>query len=1084
VSHGKRTGMKRALQQIKSENERLMALCFTTWSREQLLQALQHAKAQAGGCESSRQKGVGMLARQLAHESEELIKFDFHAWREFAHKERQKRKQHENTQHYMLRQIESAGLQLESQCFMCWQREASLAKQQRTFDKLKSEETASAKEKVQAQAVSMVAHKFPKELVRSCFVGWLTRHATEKRKGEVMKMATSQVNDRETFLQIMCYLVWKNVMAVEAAARVKGQLEAQMSQNRQKVLLAMDKKAHQTDNQVLQASLVGWFDHIRLVKKAKEKQAQSLIGIAKSQELLEFHCFAEWVREIGRVKYQALNRERLESLEAEKHKATESLLHQFSKSDKMLTTHVFKEWHGVIAQVKNREKNMTRAMASIAHMEKAALDMFFKSWVHCIMVLKLEATAAKEHKAAKDNNLRRVERQWATHNKSAEEMCLSSWRVAVEMEHKKESSKKNSAKVAMRMVGDHDNALLQHLFSEWAHDVKMEKSASESRVGLEKLLKDEAGHMSSAMSKAGQLQDKISEMLVFMEWKHITRLQAHIDANIKESKEKAMMVIHGLGEGACRVLVYLCYGKWSFYVKHSRLKKSIRDKNIANAMLQADKPKSGLLCRVLVHWYHWQVEGKLKGRYDRDKEDFRRATMQKEAEMAARAVQQKHQAQVTMQHMFEHNEQTFLKVFVDVWHTYNMAKKRKDLEFQATQRKVMALAEASLRTIVLVWGLEAKTSKENEALNKKDLERKSHEKHSLMNLQDQNHNMAGEFLLRITIMTWKVVMAEAACEHVKAAAAKNAEGLRMHEKSLASRLRCDMLAEAERMNGGAMVGQPSPALLMLAWQCVIQLERMEHKMKDASKMSGSLTVTRARQQCERLGRLVTRRDKGRVFTLWLLYVCVMMQYREDHKNHMRCHGHSRVFAIKLQSRLCKLRFFYRFLWVCFPRPRAIEFPAPSVRAPDFNKDPPAFFVRPVSAERRKWPITYVPSNSEIRRYEAWQDSRNTGSAPITVLRPGPETRPAEQRSIAGPAMIADTESSPADQTTGNSELPEGVAAAPDMPAGDRFSLAAKASTSDQEYRRLFEHNRREIREGRLERESPGQRVQGWGVWMT
>merc|ERR1712224_564517 len=52
-------------------------------------------------------------------------------------------------------------------------------------------------------------------------------------------------------------------------------------------------------------------------------------------------------------------------------------------------------------------------------------------------------------------------------------------------------------------------------------------------------------------------------------------------------------------------------------------------------------------------------------------------------------------------------------------------------------------------------------------------------------------------------------------------------------------------------------------------------------------------------------------------------------------------------------------------------------------------------------------------------------------------------------------------------------------------AAERFDLASRAITSDQEYRKLLEVNKREIREERVgggHNEQP--RFVGWGLWTT
>jgi len=176
------------------------------------------------------------------------------------------------------------------------------------------------------------------------------------------------------------------------------------------------------------------------------------------------------------------------------------------------------------------------------------------------------------------------------------------------------------------------------------------------------------------------------------------------------------------------------------------------------------------------------------------------------------------------------------------------------------------------------------------------------------------------------------------------------------------------------------------------------------------------------------------------------YCCLWhVQMRLDSRRQYDTQARHRGFIIRLRGRLYQQSCLLSWLRILPIKP--YEAPAWK-RVPEFLKDPPAIYVRPVT------------------RTGAWHEA--PGAAMIEDTQcPGRQPRePPENQAVA---MTVSSRAAGTDSVQ-------------TLAPGERFLLANQAMTSDVDYKRLLEHNRREIRDGPDARGTA--KVTGWGVWMN
>lgn len=165
---------------------------------------------------------------------------------------------------------------------------------------------------------------------------------------------------------------------------------------------------------------------------------------------------------------------------------------------------------------------------------------------------------------------------------------------------------------------------------------------------------------------------------------------------------------------------------------------------------------------------------------------------------------------------------------------------------------------------------------------------------------------------------------------------------------------------------------------------------------------------------------------------WRLSTAVHVQSIEDRRRSCRGISAGRAMALKLRGWVLEQRFLYLWVMMCPLKPVALLLPKPEY----FVKEPPRFFVAPAP------PVSSRPSSA----------------------------RPAPRRDLDRWGQLHDD--GPLDLSPAASALQP----------GERFVLANRAMTSDVEYQKLLDLNKREIREARDGPDLP--RFVGWGMWSS
>jgi hypothetical protein len=250
--------------------------------------------------------------------------------------------------------------------------------------------------------------------------------------------------------------------------------------------------------------------------------------------------------------------------------------------------------------------------------------------------------------------------------------------------------------------------------------------------------------------------------------------------------------------------------------------------------------------------------------------------------------------------------------------------------------------------------------------------------------------------------------------------------------------------------------------LVLAWHSIAQKGRLKRAVLRHSRAAGV-----------RIAILRNRRILAEAFIGWLV-VLTMRSWTAGRNTLMSIH---RVYILRMRSLLLQERCFRSWMRAVPLKP----FIAPALqRVPgwltdsSFLKDPPQIFMRPILGTDR------LEMTCPVVR-------RNRSLSPPSYRRPEIRSATVSPRNNAATYELHEGPQDP-----NNSEvMPCPIAIDPTrahLAPGERYVLATRAMTSDVEFKRLLEHNRREIKEQRGEYEirvaAPGEEttVHGWGIW--
>jgi len=283
---------------------------------------------------------------------------------------------------------------------------------------------------------------------------------------------------------------------------------------------------------------------------------------------------------------------------------------------------------------------------------------------------------------------------------------------------------------------------------------------------------------------------------------------------------------------------------------------------------------------------------------------------------------------------------------------------------------------------------------------------------------------------------------------------------------------------------------------IIAWRCIALSGRAGAKLEDKWISARSRASAQSRMAAERVGTQLDVILLLQCIAGWRLGACMEAMESSDSRRFRRCSSLGRICLIRLRGRLQQQAAWLRWSLYCRMKPRAplISLQGTQAKgvqvAPDFCAEPPKFFVRPVSVGN--WPIAHISSVHEAStevssgRQHAWEvPPQRSLQLQVTNSTSGPpasERQEDEAVTAARAAMAAAATTTTA--TTCSPALANSASARALLAPAERYKLANNATVSDGDYRKLLEHNRREIRENRTGDEPSRKSLVGWGVWTT
>jgi len=306
------------------------------------------------------------------------------------------------------------------------------------------------------------------------------------------------------------------------------------------------------------------------------------------------------------------------------------------------------------------------------------------------------------------------------------------------------------------------------------------------------------------------------------------------------------------------------------------------------------------------------------------------------------------------------------------------------------------------------------------------------------------------------------------------------------------------LQQSHQMAAKRMADLDEP-LVLLTFNA-LRHQMMEGRVTKAAEARCAAFKTRAMARDSSSGQQKAHwqdeNSMSRAYLGWRFMASVSGVERLERKRLGRLATLGRAYAVKLRSRMQELRCIYSWLLAIKTKP-----PVENHDKHDsgFLADPPSFFVKPVMRpepagllqlhDQVHFPTSPRPKSAGLLRPTPQPFQQlEVELAPEEFVEAGERQDSATVATAAAAAAAAalnfSAPPSPQAGRTASNPTRFTVTTSPakgTLSARDRYALASQAATSDGEYRRLLEENRREIRENR--RSSP-EKVIGWGVWTN
>jgi len=1016
-------GKRRALCACQGYMEALLAGCWTSWVLLRVRQQRHHLR-----------HVEAVHQRSLAASRVDLIRTCFNACRVHAQDSRANRRRKAQSMVSAWWRISSSDDALKAQLLLGWARAANTSKwvliTEATENRIDKALVCLSRAKAGALRElhrNLIAVSFARFSI--CLATWRAVIAARHRKKQNMLRTDSVMKKDIASMIAQCFLAWA---VVKEAARIK-RLSDNALLRRDVAVKVVGRAVEQQDWLLILCCFLPWRQVPCMTSRRRllERTTRSLVDVQAHVQLAT--CIAVWHRECvdtWKAKHACLvNKvEATTRLLSKRTTQAESLVTRTSiQTLSALTSSCFFDWRSCID---SKKMAIAQALREMHSRVTQSSYISFTGWAQAVREAKhLENYA--QHDVA--TQLRKKIAQtmlvdWfnvSTMQIMRAVMCSwNDWTKALKQ------TKQRTMFAASLWYQNRWDLIQKNVLWAWGRASSSRKELTQASARAGNLLRQAKRIAGFAAYRQAFLMERIHTMYHFDEWREIT----HTDQEIARGHENmSAAIIKCAGYFVRCRLTTRAQGWFGAWIHATARAKADRYRVAKSISLTVAKRTIDLILLCFHGWHHiMAIEAEATQLAQAESN-----IMEFERKLSMEVCHSENLREIAIWNSVNWLRILLLTMVVAAWHMIALTKRLDRMRKKRCMAHMIRDLQEDANSLVLhcwnVW-------KRSLALSNIQDELQQSFRHRLAEIRENIgkavlSQVERQVSWRLAELLWHCVVAwlddVGEARSTMALAGANERGRRLRDRSIE--------------HVAVHVAAPSLlTLLFLAWRGAVEAQILRRALSETTKRQRSKGTMWAHRTAHSVGRRALRLVLARCFSLWRLCLLVRLQYLRDERLHSRCIGLGRIAVLKLRSMLLKQRCLYHWLWTCPERKREVHLPIPLAKAPDFTKEPPKIFVRPMSATtvRPKWPIDDVPAQ---------------GSSTVHT------------------ALSLDD--------TGPSEVGEGTEKTQKVSAAvDRHALAARATTSDTEYRRLFEHNRREIRE--IRETSCPQAVIGWGVWTA
>jgi len=678
----------------------------------------------------------------------------------------------------------------------------------------------------------------------------------------------------------------------------------------------------------------------------------------------------------------------------------------------------------------------------------------------------------------KEQTMNLMRKLLAGSQKAVMQVCADAWLKFAETEKFRKIGKTSTLKSASKMLSNMDSQFKKTVFAEWimAH-----------RMGAQQRQIDELN------SKMHQMEESAG-------------------ANGSRQKQAALGFAQGKADLGEKALKKISFEGWHEIKNHAAEQKAIKQQHSKVAGHMIAQNAQGLLFGIFAAWMRDAAHSKQE-RIKLELEGYASACRQQMEEnvlSSADSAKDQHNKKIAaVAKQLEHAMRGGLQTAVSSWHQLVEKEKQfkevKKKNMAAMHRKAMGMDGELEGAVFNAWQRQWMVDKQEsfrEKMKKEQEEKGSQSKHQRFASREafsKNQEQSQVQTKTMVLRTWRSLA--------------DTGQLNKKKKTQAEHIAARMISGA----GGALL-----TMIVGDWHAVVTEEHTAKATKEREAAEREKILRNSRSGSEQLFNRNWRVMYARIITAWRLSSMMDSQQKFGMGLLHGAQGKDRNYILHLQMKIAQTKFLYSWLRCIALKPFEVNGGPGNKKSPDFMKDPPALYVRPIIRSIHGQNEMVVQwDGSDNQKPAILRDTQLDPTTPEGPTRPqsaGPARRPEAtscqttryqvNTSAASPGggslTIAPVTVAPTAMIGANVSTASSKGLAP----GERFVLANQAMTSDTHYRSLLEHNKREIRESGgltgnlagargantasnvsvqawdLGPDGSAPRVTGWGLWMN